>query len=82
MRMNITDRVHSFYAADSGEPRALRTLLFLDFDPVLPGWPPDDVEAERGREAQGASGDGVFDTSNSGVRQAFQSARLAAAEGV
>ena len=71
MRMNMNECVHSFYAADSGEPPALRTLLFLDFDPVLPGWPPDDAEVEREREPHCKLDHGVFDTSKHGVGQAF-----------
>ena len=54
MRMSITDRVHSFYAADSCEPLVLRTLLFLDYDPVFPGWPPEEpAEAERKNPQRG-----------------------------
>jgi hypothetical protein len=54
MRMSITDCVHSFYAADSCEPLELRTLLFLDYDPVLPGWPPEEAaEAERTNHQKG-----------------------------
>ena len=71
--MKISERVHSFYAPDSNEPQVLRTLLFLDFDPVLPGWPPEDFELERGPETQRWPGDGVFDTRNNNVRRAFQS---------
>ena len=56
MRMSITDRVHSFYAADSCEPLALRTLLFLDYDPVFPGWPPGErAEAELTNSKRGGA---------------------------
>ncbi len=48
MRMRIPECVHSFYAPDSDQPWELRTQLFLDFDPVFPGWPPD----EEARDAQ------------------------------
>ncbi len=45
--MRISECVHSFYAADSGQPQELRTVLFLDYDPVLPGWTPQEP-AEAG----------------------------------
>ena len=40
-RMRIPACVHSFYEADSGQSWEMKTQLFLDFDPVFPGWPPE-----------------------------------------
>jgi hypothetical protein len=70
MRMNICESVHSFYALDSGEPRWLRTLLFLDFDPVLPGWPPEAI-AERGGEVHTSA------TTRAGQSEHFSDVRVA-----
>ena len=54
MRMRISECVHSFYAADSGQSPELRTLLFLDYDPVFPGWPAEEAaEAEATNPQRG-----------------------------
>jgi hypothetical protein len=55
MRMKIPDRVHSIYQADSDQSSKMPTQLFLDFDPVFPGWPPEDV-ATRPDHGSGLAG--------------------------
>jgi hypothetical protein len=67
--MRISECVHSFYAADSAQPPELRTLLFLDYDPVLPGWPPEDDAVDRRRKEGRAVGDGLIATSDRDLRQ-------------